>query len=344
MQQLPPYAIVGLVVLTGVALFLAGTQGTRLLRPTAPTPGKLTTYECGVDPVGDGWAQSNIRYYLYAYLYVVFAVDAMYLLPWATVLTLPGFGWRTLVEMGVFLGRAGRGAGPRLAARPAALGLRDRVEPMAGVLIEVASVLAGVLVTEHGFTRKGRHFLREDELLRSVVVTPSKTAAPGAYEFEVLLNLGLRGLSSSTSARREWVVMATVGKIERLRDRSAVRFELTGNDAADSQVTARVVELVRVLAGEFLLRPVGQSDLIELVVDGADEFKRLDLSPWNVLPRLGLACVYLDFVGESERADDVQDRALRLADEQGVHYFAERLREDRATALLRRGSAIGSGA
>ena len=51
MQELPPYAVVGLVVLTGVALFLAGTQGTRLLRPTAPTPGKLTTYECGVDPV-----------------------------------------------------------------------------------------------------------------------------------------------------------------------------------------------------------------------------------------------------------------------------------------------------
>lgn len=103
MGPLPPYAIVALVVLTGVALFLAGTQGTRLLRPHAPTPDKLTTYECGVDPVGEGWAQSNVRYFRYAYLYVVFAVDAMYLLPWATVLTLPGFGWRTLVEMGVFL-------------------------------------------------------------------------------------------------------------------------------------------------------------------------------------------------------------------------------------------------
>ena len=104
MPQLPPYAIVGLVVLSGVALFLVATVGTRLLRPVAPTPGKLTTYECGVDPVGEGWAQTNIRYYLYAYLYVVFAVDAMYLLPWATVLDLPGYGWRTLVEMGVFLG------------------------------------------------------------------------------------------------------------------------------------------------------------------------------------------------------------------------------------------------
>jgi NADH-quinone oxidoreductase subunit A len=103
-STLPPYAVVGLVVLAGVALFVAGTQGTRLLRPNAPTRDKLLTYESGVDPVGEGWAQTNVRYYLYAYLYVVFAVDAMYLLPWATVLTLPGFGWRTLAEMGVFIG------------------------------------------------------------------------------------------------------------------------------------------------------------------------------------------------------------------------------------------------
>jgi NADH-quinone oxidoreductase subunit A len=109
MGPLPPYAVVGLVVLAGVALFVAGTVGTRLLRPNAPTVAKLTTYESGVDPVGEGWAQINVRYYLYAYLYVVFAVDAMYLLPWATVLRLPGFGWRTLAEMGVFLGVLGVG-------------------------------------------------------------------------------------------------------------------------------------------------------------------------------------------------------------------------------------------
>ena len=109
MGPVPPYAVVGLVVLAGVALFLAGTLGTALLRPHAPTADKLKTYESGVDPVGEGWAQANVRYYLYAYLYVVFAVDAMYLLPWATVLRLPGFGWRTLAEMGVFLGVLGVG-------------------------------------------------------------------------------------------------------------------------------------------------------------------------------------------------------------------------------------------
>lgn len=98
------YSVVGLVLLSGVLLFVAAMGANRLLRPSASTAAKLTTYECGVDPVGSGWAQTNIRYYLYAYLYVIFAVDAVYLFPWATVVDLPGFGWATLVEMGLFLG------------------------------------------------------------------------------------------------------------------------------------------------------------------------------------------------------------------------------------------------
>ena len=101
---LPPYAIVALVTLAGVLLFLAGVVGGRLLRPHAPTRAKQTTYECGVDPVGEGWAQTQVRYYLYAYLYVVFAVDAVYLFPWATVIRQSGLGRASLAEMGIFVG------------------------------------------------------------------------------------------------------------------------------------------------------------------------------------------------------------------------------------------------
>ncbi|MBA2463639.1 MAG: NADH-quinone oxidoreductase subunit A [Nocardioidaceae bacterium] len=74
----------------------------RLLRPTHSTPEKLLTYECGVDPVGEGWAQSHVRYYVYVYLYVIFAVDAVFLFPWATVFE--GLGWVSVAEMGVFIG------------------------------------------------------------------------------------------------------------------------------------------------------------------------------------------------------------------------------------------------
>jgi NADH-quinone oxidoreductase subunit A len=98
------YAVVGLVAAVGV-LFVAVAFGAgRLLRPVAPTHEKLLTYECGVDPVGEGWAHTQIRYYVYSFLYVIFAVDAVYLFPWATVFATPGFGGTTLIEMFLFIG------------------------------------------------------------------------------------------------------------------------------------------------------------------------------------------------------------------------------------------------
>jgi NADH-quinone oxidoreductase subunit A len=98
------YSIVGMVLALGVAFVVTAFTANRMLSPSRPTPEKLLTYECGVDPVGEGWAHTQIRYYVYAYLYVVFAVDAVFLFPWATVFAAPGFGAATLVEMFVFLG------------------------------------------------------------------------------------------------------------------------------------------------------------------------------------------------------------------------------------------------
>jgi NADH-quinone oxidoreductase subunit A len=96
------WVVVAAVAAGGVLFFVAGLGANRLLRPRVPTAEKLTTYESGVDPVGRGWAQTQVRYYLFAFLYVVFAVDAVYLFPWATVVQ--EFGWATVAEMGVFLG------------------------------------------------------------------------------------------------------------------------------------------------------------------------------------------------------------------------------------------------
>ncbi|RAY15229.1 NADH-quinone oxidoreductase subunit A [Actinomadura craniellae] len=98
------YIIVVVLILVGGLIVGGGLAANRLLRPHRPTPEKLTTYECGVDPVGEGWAQSYVRYYVFAYLYVVFAVDAVFLFPWATVFAAPGYGFTTLGEMFVFLG------------------------------------------------------------------------------------------------------------------------------------------------------------------------------------------------------------------------------------------------
>jgi len=90
------------ILVIGTVLVAGMYGGNRLLRPSNPTREKLLTYECGVDPVGEGWAQVHIRYYVYAYLYVIFAVDAVFLFPWATVFA--GLGWVSVAEMGVFIG------------------------------------------------------------------------------------------------------------------------------------------------------------------------------------------------------------------------------------------------
>jgi NADH-quinone oxidoreductase subunit A len=98
------YSVVGLIALIGVLFVAVAFTAGRLLRPVVPTPEKLLTYECGVDPVGEGWAHTQVRYYVYAFLYVIFAVDSIFLFPWATVFAADGYGATTLVEMFIFLG------------------------------------------------------------------------------------------------------------------------------------------------------------------------------------------------------------------------------------------------
>ncbi len=102
------YALVAVLLVLGVGFVVVSYAANRLLRPHRPTPEKLLGYECGLDPaegrVPGGWAQNHVRYYVYAFLYLIFAVDAVFLFPWALVFSRPGFGLLTLVEMFVFLG------------------------------------------------------------------------------------------------------------------------------------------------------------------------------------------------------------------------------------------------
>jgi NADH-quinone oxidoreductase subunit A len=95
------YGVVGAIVVLGLLGLLGAFALNKALTITYSTPDKLKTYESGVDPVGEGWAQVHIRYYLFAYLYVIFAVDAVYLFPWATVFATVGVS--SLIEMFIFL-------------------------------------------------------------------------------------------------------------------------------------------------------------------------------------------------------------------------------------------------
>lgn len=84
------------LLLAGLLLGLSA-----LLRPKKPSAEKSIPYESGVDPVGDGWSQSQIRYYIFALLFVMFDVEAVFIFPWAT--RLEGYAGFGLIEMGVFV-------------------------------------------------------------------------------------------------------------------------------------------------------------------------------------------------------------------------------------------------
>jgi NADH-quinone oxidoreductase subunit A len=95
------YLTVAIFAGVGVGL-AAGLLGLgKVLRPSRPQEQKYLTYECGVDPVGSGWSQAQIRYYVFALLFVMFDVEAVFIFPWAV--QLETYGWFGLTEMFVFI-------------------------------------------------------------------------------------------------------------------------------------------------------------------------------------------------------------------------------------------------
>ncbi len=93
---------IAVAVLMGAAVLMVGAMlglG-RLIRPRRPQPEKYVTYEAGADPV-TGFGQSNVRYYIYAFLFVLFDVEALFIFPWAV--DLENLGVAPLVSMIVFI-------------------------------------------------------------------------------------------------------------------------------------------------------------------------------------------------------------------------------------------------
>lgn len=80
------YTTVIALALAGALLVAVAFTANRLVSPDRKYGGKLSTYECGIDPVGQGWSQTHIRYYLFAFLFVVFDVETLFIFPWAVVL------------------------------------------------------------------------------------------------------------------------------------------------------------------------------------------------------------------------------------------------------------------
>jgi len=95
------YLIVFAFLLIGILLPIVALFLGKLLRPHAPSETKYTTYESGIDPFHDSRVQFNIRYYMFALMFVIFDVETVFLYPWAVAYN--KLGIFALIEMLIFV-------------------------------------------------------------------------------------------------------------------------------------------------------------------------------------------------------------------------------------------------
>lgn len=100
--MLNSYAVVGLYLLIALAFPFVTLLIVRFLRPSKPNPLKNSTYECGMETIGDTWVQFRAQYYLFALVFVLFDIEVVFLYPWAVAYG--KLGLFALVEMVIFIG------------------------------------------------------------------------------------------------------------------------------------------------------------------------------------------------------------------------------------------------
>jgi NADH-quinone oxidoreductase subunit A len=74
-----------LFTVVGVIFLLAPLLLGWLVRPNAPTPEKLTSYECGEPTIGSSYVQFDLRFYVVALLFIIFDVEVAFFFPWAMI-------------------------------------------------------------------------------------------------------------------------------------------------------------------------------------------------------------------------------------------------------------------
>ena len=77
------FVFIGILIVVATLLPVVGLGIASLIRPKKPNPVKQSTYECGIETFGNAWVQFRAQYYIYALVFVVFDIEAVFLLPWA---------------------------------------------------------------------------------------------------------------------------------------------------------------------------------------------------------------------------------------------------------------------
>lgn len=78
-----PFGFIGLFIVVAIVLVSVPIIINALIAPRKPNRIKGEAYECGIETVGDTWVQFKAQYYIYALIFVIFDIEAVFLFPWA---------------------------------------------------------------------------------------------------------------------------------------------------------------------------------------------------------------------------------------------------------------------
>jgi NADH:ubiquinone oxidoreductase subunit 3 (subunit A) len=95
------YLFIAVFLAVAVVFALLPLLLARMVAPRKPAALKTETYECGLKSKGDAWVQFRVGYYIYALVYVIFAVETIFLFPWAVAFA--GLSVGAFIAMMVFV-------------------------------------------------------------------------------------------------------------------------------------------------------------------------------------------------------------------------------------------------
>ena len=99
-MELFDYLPIVVMVILGVGFAVVSLFISRLVAPSKPTPEKLAPYESGIVPLGDTNARFSVKFYTVAISFIIFDLEAIFLIPWAVEMR--ALGWAGFIAISIF--------------------------------------------------------------------------------------------------------------------------------------------------------------------------------------------------------------------------------------------------
>lgn len=81
--MLDQWLFIAVLLPIGIVFAALPIVASLFLAPRRPNLAKSETYECGIETVGETWVQFRVQYYIFALIFVIFDIEAVFLFPWA---------------------------------------------------------------------------------------------------------------------------------------------------------------------------------------------------------------------------------------------------------------------